>query len=76
VRDVQATFADHGLRLLVRERNRVATILLPTPYLRAPCGARPRSERHLRTLATRWSFSRTGAGSAICRVIGARLGAD
>jgi hypothetical protein len=35
VRDVQATFADHGLRLSVRERNRVATILLPTRYLRA-----------------------------------------
>jgi hypothetical protein len=33
--DVQATFADHGLRLSVRERNRVATILLPTRYLRA-----------------------------------------
>jgi hypothetical protein len=32
---VQATFADHGLRLSVRERNRVATILLPTRYLRA-----------------------------------------
>jgi hypothetical protein len=35
VRDVQATFADHGLRLSVSERNRVATILLPTRYLRA-----------------------------------------
>jgi hypothetical protein len=35
VRDVQATFADHGLRLSVRERNRVATILLPTRYVRA-----------------------------------------
>jgi hypothetical protein len=35
VRDVQATFADHGLRLSVMERNRVATILVPTRYLRA-----------------------------------------
>jgi hypothetical protein len=35
VRDVQAAFADHGLRLSVRERNRVATILFPTRYLRA-----------------------------------------
>jgi hypothetical protein len=34
VRDVQATFADHGLRLSVSERNRVATILLPTRYVR------------------------------------------
>jgi hypothetical protein len=35
VRDVQAPFAGHGLRLSARERNRVATILLPTRYLRA-----------------------------------------
>jgi hypothetical protein len=35
VRDVQATFADHDLRLSVSERNRVATILLPTRYVRA-----------------------------------------
>ena len=35
VRNVQATFADHGLRLSVGERNRVATILLPTRYVRA-----------------------------------------
>jgi hypothetical protein len=35
VRDVQATFADHGLRLSVTERNRVATILRPTRYVRA-----------------------------------------
>jgi len=35
VRDVQATFADHGLRLSVTERNRVATLLRPTPYVRA-----------------------------------------
>src|SRR5512133_1446666 len=35
VRDVQATFADHGLRLSVTDRNRVATSLLPTRYVRA-----------------------------------------
>jgi hypothetical protein len=35
VREVQATFADHGLRLSVTERNRVATSLLPTQYVRA-----------------------------------------
>jgi hypothetical protein len=35
VREVQATFADHGLRLSVTERNRVATSLLPTRYVRA-----------------------------------------
>jgi hypothetical protein len=35
VRGVQATFADHGLRLSVTERNRVATFLLPTRYVRA-----------------------------------------
>jgi hypothetical protein len=35
VREVQATFADHGLRLSVTERNRVATSLLPVPYVRA-----------------------------------------
>jgi len=35
VRDVRATFAGHGLRLSVTERNRVATILLPTGYVRA-----------------------------------------
>ena len=35
VRDVQATFADHGLPLSVAERTRVATILLPTRYVRA-----------------------------------------
>jgi hypothetical protein len=35
VREVQATFADHGLRLSVAERNRVATSLLPTRYVRA-----------------------------------------
>jgi hypothetical protein len=34
VDDVRATFADHGLRLSVTERNRVATILLPTRYVR------------------------------------------
>jgi hypothetical protein len=34
VRDVQATFADHGLRLSVTDRNRVATSLLPTRYVR------------------------------------------
>ena len=35
VRDVQATFADHGLRLSVTERNQVAASLLPTRYVRA-----------------------------------------
>src|SRR5512133_1491897 len=35
VRDVQATFADHGLRLSVTDRNRLATSLLPTRYVRA-----------------------------------------
>jgi hypothetical protein len=35
VREVQATFADHGLGLSVTERNRVATSLLPTRYVRA-----------------------------------------
>jgi hypothetical protein len=35
VREVQAAFADHGLRLSVTERNRVATSLLPTRYVRA-----------------------------------------
>jgi hypothetical protein len=35
VREVQAAFADHGLRLSVSERTRVATILLPTRYVRA-----------------------------------------
>jgi hypothetical protein len=35
VGDVRATFADHGLRLSVMERNRVASILLPTRYVRA-----------------------------------------
>jgi hypothetical protein len=35
VREVQATFADHGLRLSVTERNRVTTSLLPTRYVRA-----------------------------------------
>lgn len=35
VRDMQQTFADHGLRLSVTERNRVATILLPTRYVNA-----------------------------------------
>jgi len=34
VREVQATFADHGLRLSVTERNRVATSVLPTRYVR------------------------------------------
>jgi len=35
VRDVQATFAEHGLRLTVTERDPVATSLLPTRYVRA-----------------------------------------
>jgi hypothetical protein len=35
VREVQATFADHGLRLSVTERNPVSTSLLPTRYVRA-----------------------------------------
>jgi hypothetical protein len=35
VRDAQATFADHDLRLWVTERNRVAAFLLPTPPVRA-----------------------------------------
>jgi hypothetical protein len=35
VGEVQATFADHGLRLSVSERNRVATILLPARYVHA-----------------------------------------
>jgi hypothetical protein len=35
VREMQATFADHGLRLSVTERNRLATSLLPTRYVRA-----------------------------------------
>ena len=35
VRNVQKTFADHGLPLSVTERNRVATSLLPTRYVRA-----------------------------------------
>ena len=33
--DVRATFADHGLKLSVTERNRVSTSLLPTRYVRA-----------------------------------------
>jgi len=35
VREVQATFADHGLRLSVTERNRVATSLRPARYVHA-----------------------------------------
>jgi hypothetical protein len=35
VHDVRATFADHGLKLSVTERNRVSTLLLPTRYVRA-----------------------------------------
>src|SRR5256885_1665239 len=35
VREVRATFADHGLRLSVTERNHVATLLLPTRFVRA-----------------------------------------
>jgi hypothetical protein len=35
VREVQAAFADHGVRLSVTERNRVSTSLLPTWYVRA-----------------------------------------
>jgi hypothetical protein len=72
VRDVQATFADHGLRLTVTERNRVATSLLPTRYVRAvrctpALGTPPPSP------ATRSSSSRTAAGSAIFRVISGKL---
>jgi hypothetical protein len=35
VHDVQSTFANHGLRLSVMERNHVATSLLPTRYILA-----------------------------------------
>jgi|SRR3954447_4159350 hypothetical protein len=77
VRDVQGTFADHGLRLSVRERNRVATILLPTRYLRAlrrtpALGAPPRdpgyevivftNRRWLRDLPRHWRQARRGSG--------------
>ena len=77
VRDVQATFAHHGLRLSVRERNRVATILLPTRYLRAlrrtPALGTPPPEpgyevivftnrRWLRDLPRHWREARRGLG--------------
>ena len=77
VRDVQATFADHGLRLSVRERNRVATILLPTRYVRAvrrtpALGTPPRdpgyevvvftNRRWLRDLPRHWREARRGLG--------------
>ena len=77
VRDVQATFADHGLRLSVRERDRVATILLPTRYLRAlrrtpALGTPPpnpgyevvvfTNRRWLRDLPRHWSEAGRGLG--------------
>jgi hypothetical protein len=64
VGDVQATFADHGLRLSVMERNRVATTLLPRRYVRALRRTPPSdpgyevvvftNQRWLRDLARHW----------------------
>jgi hypothetical protein len=75
VRDVQATFADHGLRLSVTARNRVATSLLPTRYVRAlrrtPARGTPPPSPGYEVVVV----VTTTAGSAIFRVISGRLSA-